>query len=197
MDEEYQAGTEGLQYAATKGLGIVIMEPLRGGLLAKQPPIVAELWAKSGVNRSPAEWGLRWVWNHPDVTVVLSGMSALKQVRENLAYANEGRPHSLTEKELSIFEDVKAMYRNKIKIPCTKCAYCMPCPSGVDIPECFAMYNDAFIYEDVSNARGVYNVRAGFGGAASQCQECGACEDLCPQHLPIRKKLKDVAALLE
>ena len=196
MDEEYQAGTEGLQYAAKKGLGIVIMEPLRGGLLAKQSPRAAELWATSGGNRSPAEWGLRWVWNHPEVAVVLSGMSTLKQVRENLAYANEGKPHSLTEKELSVFEDVKAMYRSKMKILCTKCAYCMPCPSGVDIPECFAIYNDAFIYENVNNARFIYNVRAEFGLAASQCQECGACEDLCPQHLPIRKKLKDVAALL-
>ena len=138
MDEEYQAGTEGLLYAAKRGLGIVVMEPLRGGLLAKQSPRATELWAKSGVHRSPAEWGLRWVWNHPEVTVVLSGMGALKQVRQNLTYAENGRPHSLTENELSIFDDVKAMYRSKIRILCTKCAYCMPCPSGVDIPECFA-----------------------------------------------------------
>lgn len=196
MDTEYQAGTEGLHYAAEHGLGVVVMvEPLRGGMLVKATPKAKKCWATTGVRRTPAEWGLRWLWNQPEVTVVLSGMSTMRQVKQNLKYANDGEPDSLTDSELAIYERIREMYRSKMKIPCTKCRYCMPCPSGVEIPECFAMYNDAFIYGDVGNAKSVYDVFTGFGGAASQCQECGKCEELCPQHLPVRKHLKDVQQL--
>jgi predicted aldo/keto reductase-like oxidoreductase len=196
MDEEHQAGTEGLRYAAEKGLGVIVMEPLRGGMLAKEAPGAREIWASSGSVRTPAEWGLRWVWNHPEVTVVLSGMSTMEQLRQNLGYADAGLPGFLPDAELAVYDEIRALYRSRVATSCTGCRYCMPCHSGVDIPACFAIYNDAFIYDDIGNAKFGYEVFTGFGGAASQCQDCGVCEDLCPQRIPIRKKLKEVARLL-
>jgi uncharacterized protein len=195
MDEEYQAGTEGLRYASAKGLDIMVMEPLRGGTLTKQIGLSEKVWAESMFSRTPAEWGLRWVWNHPEVTVVLSGMSTMQQLKENIRYATNGKPGNLSAGDLAVYERIKGMYRERMKIPCTRCGYCMPCPGGIAIPDCFSMYNDAFIYDDVGNARLVYEVFTSFGGAASQCQDCGVCESLCPQHLPIRKHLKQVVDL--
>jgi uncharacterized protein len=195
MDEEYQAGTEGLLYAAGKGLGIVVMEPLRGGTLTKQIGDFSGIWAETGVSRTPAEWGLRWVWNHPEVTVVLSGMSTMQQVEENIRSAEGGMPGSLSSADLKVYDRIQQMYRERMKIPCTKCGYCMPCPGGISIPDCFSLYNDAFVYDDAGNAKLVYEAFTGFGGAASECQECGVCESLCPQHIEIRKRLKDVAQL--
>ena len=130
MDEEYQAGTEGLNYAAEKGLGIVIMEPLRGGVLARETAETKKLWASGGHSRPAAEWGLRWLWNRPEITVVLSGMSTMQQVKDNLSYANGGKPLSLTKDDLAVYETVKTFYRSRMKIPCTKCRYCMPCMAG-------------------------------------------------------------------
>jgi len=135
MDEEYQAGTEGLNYAAEKGLGIVIMEPLRGGVLARQTAETKKLWASGGQSRTAAEWGFRWLWNRPEITVVLSGMSTMQQVKGNLSYAKSGKPLSLTKDDLAVYETVKTFYRSRMKIPCTKCRYCMPCMAGVEIPE--------------------------------------------------------------
>jgi len=195
MDEEYQAGLEGLVFAAEKNLDIMIMEPLRGGALAKQTDDFKRIWEESGISRTPAEWGLRFVWDHPEVTVVLSGMSSMAQLDENLVYADRGLPGILTPAEREIYAKIGELYRERMKIPCTRCGYCMPCPSGVAIPDCFSMYNDAFIYDDAGNARLVYEVFSGFGGAASLCQDCGVCESLCPQHLPIRKHLQEVKSL--
>ena len=195
MDEEYQAGTEGLNYAAAKGLGIVIMEPLRGGVLARETRETKKIFAKRGHPRSAAEWGLRWLWNHPEITVVLSGMSTMQQLKDNLGYANHGIPLSLTKDDIAVYEEIKTYYRSKMKIPCTKCRYCMPCMAGVEIPECFTAFNDAFVYSDTAGAKMSYDSYTGFGGDASQCQDCGVCESLCPQHLPIRKHLKEVSSL--
>jgi predicted aldo/keto reductase-like oxidoreductase len=195
MDEEYQAGTEGLNYAAAKGLGIVIMEPLRGGVLARETEGTKKIFATRGHARSAAEWGLRWLWNHPEITVVLSGMSTMQQVKDNLGYANNGIPSSLTTDDIAVYEEIKTYYRSRMKIPCTKCRYCMPCMAGVEIPECFSAFNDAFVYSDTAGAKMSYDAYTGFGGDASQCQDCGVCESLCPQHLPIRKHLKEVSAL--
>jgi predicted aldo/keto reductase-like oxidoreductase len=195
MDEEYQAGTEGLNYAAAKGLGIVIMEPLRGGVLARETGETKKIFATRGHARSAAEWGLHWLWNHPEITVVLSGMSTMQQVKDNLGYANNGIPSSLTTDDIAVYEKIKTYYRSKMKIPCTKCRYCMPCMAGVEIPECFSAFNDASVYSDTAGAKMSYDAYTGFGGDASQCQECGVCESLCPQHLPIRKHLKEVSAL--
>ena len=197
MDDHYQAGTEGLEYAAKKGLGIVVMEPIRGGLLARDLAGIRKIWQKAKVRRSPAGWALLWVWNHPEVTVVLSGMSAPEQVRQNVALAESGFANSLTKAEFSLFGKVKKELEKRIIIPCTGCKYCVPCPHGVSIPECFEMFNRGHIYEDEEEARQHYLMFLGgfFDGTphyASLCQECGECEEKCPQSLPIRENLKKV-----
>ena len=198
MDEQNQAGTEGLRYAADRGLGIVIMEPLRGGMLTKDIPSINAIWEKAPVRGSPTEWALRWVWNHPEVTVVLSGMSSFGQVEQNIAYAENGLPNSLTQKELDLFTEAETEYKKRIKVPCTGCRYCMPCPSNVSIPECFEMYNQGCMFDAPEVAGINYSFLGGmFGGSpgfASQCQECGECEEKCPQGIPIREQLKKVEA---
>ncbi|WP_440948413.1 aldo/keto reductase [Methanosarcina sp. T3] len=205
MDEQHQAGTEGLKYAASKGLGIIVMEPLLGGNLAGPvPDEVKEIWDESPVERTPPEWALRWVWNHPEVTVALSGMNEESQVEENLKIAGEAYPNSLSETELQLVSRVEKKYRELMKVGCTGCEYCMPCPSGVDIPECFSIYNDLHMFRNVEGARFKYavNMSGVFtntepGGFASQCIECGQCMEKCPQGLKIPELLKDVAEELE
>ena len=197
MDEKYQAGTEGLQYAADHGIGVVVMEPLRGGMLTKDIPSINDIWKKSPVRRSATEWALRWVWNHPEATVVLSGMSNFEQVRQNLVYAENGLPNSLSSEDIALFKDVEAEYRNRIQIPCTGCRYCMPCQANVSIPECFEMYNQGCMFDAPEVARYNYGFLGGmFGspGFASQCLECGECEKKCPQGISIPEQLKKVAA---
>ncbi len=203
LDEELQAGTEGLKYAASKGLGVVVMEPLRGGNLARKLPAVEAIWDEADVKRSQAEWALRWVWNHPEVTVVLSGMNDEKQIDENIRIAGEALPGSLTEKELKLVSRVEGTYRSLMKAGCTGCRYCMPCPSGVDIPFCFEVYNKLHVFGDGLMARFMY-LASGAGvfpfvspSYASLCEDCGKCAKLCPQHLPIPDLLKAVAKDLE
>ena len=202
LDEENQAGTAGLRYAASKGLGVVVMEPLRGGNLAKRIPALEKIWQESEKRRTPAEWALRWVWNHPEVTVVLSGMNDEKQIEENLRIADEAFPDSLTEKELSLVARAGETYRGLMKAGCTGCRYCMPCPSGVDIPKCFEIYNNAAMFGGTMVDR--FNYIAWTSGRmggkpsfASLCKECGKCEKACPQHLPIPELLRDVAGSFE
>ncbi len=196
MDEQYQAGTEGLRYAADRGLGIVVMEPLRGGMLTKDIPSINRIWERASVHRSPIEWALRWVWNHPEATVVLSGMSDYKQVRENLVYAENALPNSLSSEDLALFGEAEAEYKRRIQIPCTGCRYCMPCPSNVSIPECFEFYNQGCMFDAPEVAKFNYAWVGAFGspGFASQCQECGECEEKCPQGISIPEQLKKVAA---
>lgn len=197
-DEQNQAGTEGLRYAANRGLGIVVMEPLRGGMLTKEIPAINKIWEKAPVRRSLSEWALRWVWNHPEVTVVLSGMSSFEQVEKNVAYAENGFANSLSEEEQNLFGEAEAEYKRRIKVPCTGCRYCIPCPSNVSIPECFEMYNQGCMF-DAPEVAGVNygflgGMFSGSPGFASQCQECQECEKKCPQGIPIREELKKVAA---
>ncbi len=197
MDEQYQAGTEGLQYATDRGLGIVIMEPLRGGMLTKDVPSINNIWKKAPIRKSPTEWALRWVWNHPEVTVVLSGMSNFEQIKQNLVYAEDGFPNSLSYGDLILFKEAEAEYRRRIQIPCTGCRYCMPCSANVSIPECFEMYNQGCMFDAPDVAKYNYSFLGGmFGspGFASQCLECGECEEKCPQGISIREQLKKVAA---
>lgn len=201
MDEQNQAGTEGLRYAADKGLGIVIMEPLRGGMLTKDIPSINDVWRKASVQRSLSEWALRWVWNHPEVTVVLSGMSSFEQVQQNVAYAECGLANSLSQEDLNLFGEAEIEYKKRIKVPCTGCRYCMPCPSNVSIPECFEMYNQGCMFDAPEVACANYEIvlggmLTGRPGFASQCQECRDCEEKCPQGIPIREHLKKVAAYL-
>jgi hypothetical protein len=198
MDEDYQAGTKGLRYAAKKGLGIVVMEPIRGGLLARDVPGITEIWKKAPVQRTPVEWALRWVWNHPEVTVVLSGMSAFEQVTQNIAYAENGLPGSLDRKELAVYDKVRKEFRKRIAIPCTGCKYCSPCPHGVSIPECFELYNQVYMFDAKESVQQMYTMFLGgfFDGVptyASCCQDCGECEEKCPQGLPIRENLRKVS----
>jgi hypothetical protein len=198
MDERYQAGSEGLEYAVKKGLGVVVMEPIRGGMLARDLTGINEIWQKAKTRRTPADWALRWVWNHPGVTVVLSGMSTPDQVSENVAIAEHALPDSLTKAELSLFRKIKKELEKRILIPCTGCKYCVPCPHGVSIPECFEFFNRGHMYEDEEGTRQIYSMFLGgfFDGTphfASLCQECGECEEKCPQSLPIRENLNKVS----
>ncbi len=201
LDENNQATREGLEAAASKGLPVIIMEPLRGGkLVTHLPGEVVKAFKDQNSRWSPAEWALRWIWNHPSVTVVLSGMSDEAQLEENLRIAGDMEPGSLTGKELEVFERVKAVMLEKTKVPCTACGYCMPCPAGVDIPGCFSSYNDKFLMSD-GTARLRYFQSLGALSAkpavASRCIECGKCESHCPQNIPIRKELKNVARTME
>ena len=149
MDEDYQAGRRGLELAAAGGLGVIVMEPVRGGMLARNlPPRGEALWAGAPVKRTPAEWALQWVWSNPEVSFLLSGMSEMRHVEENLAYAERSRPGLLSAGELALVARVRDLYRELSPIPCTACRYCMPCPQGVSIPDILELYNDAHMFGD-------------------------------------------------
>lgn len=198
LDEHYQAGTEGIRYAAKKGLAVVVMEPLRGGLLGRRPPAeVEEIFAAAPVRRSPAEWGLRWVLDHSEVTTVLSGMGTTEELDENLRVAATVRPGTLSPEEHRVVERVRKVYEARLAVPCTGCHYCMPCPCKVNIPECFAQVNNAALYDDPAYAKFFYRSLLGEGGAASWCTECGMCLSLCPQGIEIPAVLKKAVALFE
>ncbi len=157
MDTDFQAGTKGVQYAAAKGLGVVVMEPLRGGSLAKQPPqSVGRIWDEAEHQRSPAEWALLWAWNHPEVSVVLSGMSAFDQVQENLTIADRSGPGALTPAELKLIARVSDAFKKLSPIPCTNCGYCLPCSQGVEIPRIFEFYNNGIMHDEIQKARFYY-----------------------------------------
>ncbi len=193
FDEHYQAGKEGLTYAASKGLGVVVMEPLRGGKLTERmPEEVRALLESAEEKRTPAGWGLRWVWNHLEVSTALSGMSSMAQVKENIQLADQGRPNSLSIRELSLIDHVKKVYEGLLKIHCTSCAYCMPCKTGVNIPGNFSLYNDLFMFKDAENIARIYNQLLSPERRASNCTECAECEEHCPQHLKIMEGLKAV-----
>ena len=193
-DQVYQAGNEGVAYAASKGLGVVAMEPLRGGKLAGRIPVeVQDLWDSAKTKRSPVEWALRWVWNHPEISTVLSGMSTLEQMKENVRLAQNGRENSLSSEELSLIDEARMAYRKMLKVDCTGCGYCMPCPSDVNNPHCFTAYNDTYLFDNTLGInRILYNQMMPPNQRASACTECHECEELCPQHLEIPELLKDV-----
>jgi len=199
LDENNQAGTEGLEYAAKAGLAVIVMEPLRGGNLAGNiPENIMNAWNKAEIRRTPAEWGFRWVWNHPEVTTVLSGMSTLDQVKENISIAEDALPESLSEDDLKIIGEVREKYKELMKVGCTGCRYCMPCPAGVDIPSCFEYYNSYHLFKNGNWAKWQYVFRThgimdGKKSHASLCINCGKCKKACPQHLDIPLLLKDVA----
>lgn len=197
MDENIQAGTEGLEYAAGKGLGVVVMEPLRGGSLARDVPgDIQAVWDQASTSRSPAEWALRWVWNRAEVSVVLSGMTAPEQVEENCRIASAAEAHSLTGSELEIIDQVKERYRERINVDCTACGYCMPCPNGVNIPRIFSIYNDRSIYRDERWSHLMYTFASNADEHASNCIECGECEEVCPQGIAIIDTLKECHEVL-
>lgn len=194
MDEDYQAGIEGMRYAADKGLGIVVMEPLRGGMLSRKdlPKEVEGIWNQASVLRKPAEWALRYIWNYPEIGVVLSGMGTLEQTEDNIKTACQGEPNSLTEEELNLINQVKDYYHKKTRVNCTNCHYCMPCPAGVNIPEHFWAYNHESQFDDFDKAKYWVTSWLKENEKASNCIDCGQCELHCPQNITIRKHLKDI-----
>jgi predicted aldo/keto reductase-like oxidoreductase len=196
MDIENQAGTDGLKYAASKGLGVVIMEPLLGGRLARPPKDIKAIFDENG-SRSPADWGLEWLWDQPEVSVVLSGMSTLEQVEENIAAADRSRVGKFSKKELDIIDIVRKKYNERAAIPCTGCYYCMPCPNKVDIPRNFAIYNDGVIHDDINGAAVEYNNFFDESNRAGKCVKCRLCEEKCPQKIPISKWLQKVNETLK
>jgi predicted aldo/keto reductase-like oxidoreductase len=196
MDIAYQAGTRGLLYAADKGLAVVVMEPLRGGQLThKVPKSVSELWKSAAVRRTPADWALQWIWNQAQVSVVLSGMTTMQQVVENLDSAERSDAGMLSEEELSLVEKVREEYRRLTPVPCTQCRYCLPCPNGVEIVDILNYYSDAVIYDN-SGAPGFLYRNLPEEKQAHNCVECFECEEKCPQGIPISEYLKKAHELL-
>lgn len=190
IDIDFQAGKEGLDYAAEHDLGIVIMEPLRGGqFLDNIPDSIQSIWDKASVKRSIADWALRWLWDQPEVSVVLSGMSTYDQLEENLKVASEAEIGSLEPSDRMIFDQVRESYQAMTPIDCTMCKYCLPCEQNVAIPTIFKRYNDTFRYKDLDRAKYFYKVFLP-DGQASQCIECYECEDHCPQGIEIVEWLK-------
>jgi predicted aldo/keto reductase-like oxidoreductase len=197
MDVEYQAGTKGLQYAAAKGMAVVIMEPLLGGALVDPPPQIQALWNSAAKKRSAADWALQWLWNQPEVSVVLSGMSAMQQVEENVACADASGVGTLTAEELALVARVRVKFEELCPILCTQCEYCMPCPNGVNIPRNFKTYNGGLIYDKLDHARGIYRwLSQDMHAGADACIQCCECEDKCPQSIPISEWMPVVRQVL-
>jgi len=198
LDEHYQAGRTGLEAAWSKNIGVVIMEPLRGGSLAGNlPDKIEKIYHAAVPGRSNAEWALRWIWNHPGVITVLSGMNDIAQIDENIATASTAKIGALSDTELATVHNAAEIFRSLMKVPCTGCQYCMPCPHGVDIPSAFSFYNQKHLFKKGFKSRCIYLLHLGNNmrdkpALASQCVHCGACVEHCPQHIDIPSELKKV-----
>lgn len=197
LDTHYQAGLAGLNYAWEKNIGVVIMEPLRGGALAgKQPKEVETIYKSVHPDRSNVDWNLRWIWNHPGVITVLSGMSSKEQLNENLLIASTAEINSMNKEELSAVKRAAEKFRALMKVPCTGCQYCMPCPHGVDIPAAFSAYNSRHLFKRRLSTHIMYLLQGlksdGHSALAGECVNCGKCVKLCPQHINIPEELKNV-----
>lgn len=196
MDTEKQAGAEGLRYAASKGLAVVIMEPLLGGRLANPPKEALELFKATGKEDSPAHWALQWLWDQPEVSVVLSGMSTMQQVKENIASAGRSGIGLFSREDLETIAKVRTCLEGRASIPCTRCRYCMPCPNNVNIPRNFELYNECVIYDDLITPRNSYKYFLDENTRANLCVGCRVCEEKCPQHIPISEWMPKVHDLL-
>jgi len=205
LDEYYQAGREGLEYAAARDLGVIIMEGLRGGNLGlpDPPPDVAEIWNAAEKERTPVEWALRWIWDHPEVTLLLSGMNREAHIEENIQIAGVALPNSLNGHEKELVGKAAATYKKLMKVNCTGCEYCKPCPEGVNIPAAFELLNKLHLFKNTNEVKFMYAVRCSGifnnaeSGYASECVKCGECIEKCPQHIDIPTVLEDVVADLE
>ncbi len=187
-DPDYQAGNKGLKYAASKGLAVVVMEPVAGGRLAMKPPDqISNTWNEAKVKRTPAEWALLWVWNQPEVSIALSGMSAMQQVEENVKTASQSGTNLLTMEELALIERVASEYKRMGYVGCTACRYCAECPEGVDIPTIIRLYNEFYVKDMSDEVKAQYWNYITPESQAKRCQACGKCEEVCPQQLPIRQ----------
>jgi hypothetical protein len=198
MDTENQAGTKGLRYAASKGLAVVVMEPVRGGRLARPVEAIAKVWETGRYKWSPAEWALQWVWNQPEVALALSGMSTMEQVVENVAAAERSGINTLNWEDLKLVKRVMDAYQTLYPIPCTSCRYCMPCPQGVEIPRIFEIYNEAIVFNDPGMGRFAYRGPRGLKEEqrADKCSDCETCVELCPQKINVPEWMKKAHELL-
>ena len=199
MDVDCQAGTAGLSYAAKKGMAVIVMEPLKGGRLAGRIPASVEaLWREAPTMRTPAEWALRFVWDDPRVSMLLSGMTTMEQVVDNVAIADQAVAGSLDQAELALIDQVRAAYVARTAVGCTECRYCLPCPQGIEIPMIFSGVNNAALFDALEAEREGYGigVMAGHTAPASACVECGQCEDACPQKIKIIDELAKASQLL-
>jgi predicted aldo/keto reductase-like oxidoreductase len=198
LDETYQAGKKGLQYAASKGIAVSVMEPLAGGLLAVNPPQeIRDQMSNVAKDRSAAEWALIWVWNHPEVSVALSGMNTLQQLQENLQTADHSKPNSLTNQELESIGKARDLYHEVGYIGCTGCRYCAKCKQGVDIPAILSLFNEYLIkrrFPELQEQIKQKYAQIPEEKRAIHCINCGACEEICPQHLPIRRLLAEAVS---
>jgi uncharacterized protein len=195
LDQEYQAGLAGLRYAREHRVGVVVMEPLRGGALSQAPPEAARIWARSSRSWSATEWALRWIWSHPEVVTVLSGMNAESQVDENARAA--GNPEPLPAADLALVEEARNFYLSRVNVPCTTCGYCVPCPKGVAIPGVLSLYNDSAMFGSTKTPAWVYKylfLSSNTGG--DQCVQCGQCGPKCPQGIPIMETIGKAHARL-
>ncbi len=189
MDRDYQAGLEGLEYAKARGIDVVVMEPLKGGKLSLPSDEVKKIFLKSDRNISASAWALKWVEAQDGVKVVLSGMSNMDHVLDNISTYSDSK--ALTEDELRLVDDVTQVYKKSFKVGCTACKYCLPCPSDVSIPTIFELYNNIFVYGTEDQSKDAYKRQQELKKDVSQCIECGACEQICPQHLEVISLLKD------
>lgn len=200
MDEHSQAGKKGLQYAHQKGLPVMIMEPLRGGRLVNHLPEEAKkIFANHAVRHTPAQWAFRWLWNQEEVTCVLSGMNSMEMIADNVKTASDAAAGELTDDDLAMLSHVKDAINKKMKVGCTGCGYCMPCPKGVDIPGAFSAYNRRYgegWFSGIKDHVMCTALRKN-PASASNCIGCGKCEKHCPQQIEIRKELKNVQKALE
>jgi predicted aldo/keto reductase-like oxidoreductase len=197
VDTEEQAGVAGLDYAVSKGLGVVVMEPLRGGdLVEKLPPEVEEGW-RGEPGRTPVQHCLRWIWDHPGVSTVLSGMNTVSQLEDNAETASAAAPGCLSDSERVLLSGMQRIYRGMRRVGCTGCSYCMPCPSGVDIPKVFDIFNESSMFPDSMIPPMAYNSWLKPESRADRCTGCGECERKCPQRLPVMEALRDARTALE
>lgn len=191
VDCDYQAGVRGLEYAHKKGLAVQIMEPLRGGKLAQHvPEDIMAIIARTGRSQTPAQFALRWLFHRTEVCCVLSGMSSLQEVRENIDFASHDHINTLTDSEMELYAEARAFYRTRTRIQCTQCGYCMPCQQKIPIAFILELYNDAYMYNAHDDSRRAYSIFVKSENRADKCSECGECEDKCPQKVPVIESLR-------
>jgi hypothetical protein len=203
LDENFQAGIKGIRYAASKGMGVIVMEPLRGGsLVGRMPREVAAIYDSAEVKKSAADWALSWIYNNPDVTLLLSGMNELEQIQENTEIASCAKANGMSEAELDIVKRVRDKYLELMRVGCTGCGYCMPCPAGINIPDTFKYYNSYHMFKH-GRSKMDYMQFAGVKTAdgkphwTTSCIDCGKCEKACPQNIEVRKEFINVRKDME
>lgn len=196
LDEEYQAGLKGLKYAKDRNVDVIVMEPLRGGKIVNNiAEPVKELMNRAQEKKTPVEWALRYVWKFEGVSLLLSGMSEMSHVRENIIISDKGEVNNLSDEDTNILKEVKQYYQERMKVNCTACEYCLPCPKGVSIPTCFELYNNAYMFDDIEGLKNMYTRFISDAAKADKCVACGVCVKKCPQNIDIPEEMKKIEKL--